>query len=102
MSDLTPIGDVLVRFSAQTEPSAVMAVQLREVHEAFAAGLDPEVAYLQMGFLAAKAIERCRQVEGSNAADACARGVHDLRSRGDGRRAAARAQDAAPAGPSAA
>lgn len=68
-SDLTPLGDVLVRFSASIESSDQMTIQLREVHEEFIRSGDAEVSYLQMGFLAAKAIERCRQLEGSDADD---------------------------------
>ena len=65
MDDLTAIGDVLVRFSARTESSDAMVVQLREIHTQFADDLDAQGAYFRMGFLCAKAIERAHLLEGA-------------------------------------
>jgi hypothetical protein len=63
MSDLNPIGDLLIRYSARTEPADAMVFQLREIHQQFERDRDAESGYLRMGFLCAKAIERCHMLE---------------------------------------
>jgi hypothetical protein len=60
------LGGLLVSFAASRETSGQMTEHLREIHDEFIRNRDAEGSYFLMGFLAAKAIERCSQLEGSN------------------------------------
>jgi hypothetical protein len=67
---VSDIGDLLVSFSARNETSDQMTKQLRSIHDEFIRNRDARAGYFRMGFLAAKAIERCRQLEeGSDVGD---------------------------------
>jgi hypothetical protein len=58
------IGDLLVGVEAVGLDSWQMADELREIQDEFIRDRDAEHSYLRMGFLCAKAIKCCRQLEG--------------------------------------
>jgi hypothetical protein len=61
------LGHLLVSVSVdQSADAAQMTDELREIHDEFIRNRDAESGYFRMGFVAAKAIERCRQLEGSD------------------------------------
>jgi hypothetical protein len=61
------LGHLLVSVSVdQNADAAQMTNELREIHDEFIRNHDAETGYFRMGFVAAKAIERCRQLEGSD------------------------------------
>jgi hypothetical protein len=64
---MAQLGDLMV--SVSVDPSvdaAQMTDELRGIHDEFIRNRDAESSYFRMGFVAAKAIERCRQLEGSD------------------------------------
>ena len=73
MSDLTPVGHLLVSAQAAELPFNASAAELRARHEAvqsdFKRHRDTETLGLQMAWLCLIAIERVRQMEESHAGD---------------------------------
>jgi hypothetical protein len=60
------LGGMLVSVSVEDITAAQLADELRAIHDEFIRNRDAEQGYFRMGFVAAKAIERCRQLEGSD------------------------------------
>jgi hypothetical protein len=60
------LGDLMVSVEVDGLDSWQMADELREIQDEFIRNRDAEHSYLRMGFLAAKAIKCCRQLEGSD------------------------------------
>jgi hypothetical protein len=99
MTELDGLGEMLVGFAVAEQSAVELSVELRSIHDEFIRNRDAEKGYFRMGFLAAKAVERCRQLEGSDGgvrAGDRAGGRRD--SEGDGEAASAQA-DRGPAGP---
>jgi hypothetical protein len=60
------LGELLVSVSVEDIDAAQLTDELRAIHDEFIRNRDAEQGYFRMGFVAAKAIERCRQLEGSD------------------------------------
>jgi hypothetical protein len=65
-AEIEDLGEMLVSIAVSDENAAELTDQLREIHNEFTRNRDAEHGYFRMGFLAAKAIERCRRLEGSD------------------------------------
>jgi hypothetical protein len=66
MSSMSALGGLLIRFAVGEQRAVDLTEELRSIHDEFIRNRDAETSYFRMGFVAAKAIERCRQLEGSD------------------------------------
>jgi hypothetical protein len=72
---VSALGGLLVRFAVGKQRAVELTDELRSIHDEFIRNRDAEASYFRMGFLAAKAIERCRQLEGSDGGVHAGRGA---------------------------